>query len=104
MNEAAPPQNSGLSVPVDLTDDPPNGAELSAPPAKKARLSLQQPSSSGSSARGRPPGTLWAFFTRSTVKQNKSHYSAFCDAWTLAGSNVKVLGVSDSIKSSAEVY
>lgn len=95
MNESTPPQGSGLSVPVDLTEcDPPN----SAPSAKKARLSFQQPSSSGSSATGRPPGTLWAFFTKSTVKQNKSHYSAFCDACTLAGSNVKVLGVSESMK------
>lgn len=78
---------------VNLTDfDPP-------PSAKKARLSLQQPSSSGSSATGRLPGTLWPFFTRSTAKQNKSHYSAFCNACTLAGANVKVLGVSDSMKS-----
>ena len=96
MSELTPPQGSGLSVPVDLTDyDPPN----SAPSAKKARLSLQQPTSSGSSATGRPPGTLWAFFTRSIAKQNKSHYSAFCNACTVAGSNVKVLGVSDSMKS-----
>ena len=59
MNESAPPQGSGLSVPVDLTDDdPPKGAELSAPSAKKTRLSLRQPSSSGSSATGRPPDTL----------------------------------------------
>ena len=36
MNESAPPQGSDLSVPVDLTDlDPPSGAELSAPSAKK---------------------------------------------------------------------
>ena len=96
MSELTPPQGSGLSVPVDLTGyDPPN----SAPSAKKARLSLQQPTSSGSSATGRPPGTLWAFFTRSTAKQNKSHYSAFCHACTVAGSNVKVLGVSHSMKS-----
>ena len=100
MNESAPPQGSDLSVPVDLTDlDPPSGAELSAPSAKKARLKYQQPSSSGSSATGRPPGTLWAFFTRSAAKQNKSHYSAFCDGCTLAGLNVKALGVSDSMKS-----
>jgi len=53
MDESAPPQGSGLSVPVDPTDDdPPNGAELSAPSAKKARLVYQQPSSSGSSATG----------------------------------------------------
>ncbi len=100
MNESAPPQGSDLSVPVDLTDlDPPSGAELSAPSAKKARLKYQQPSSSGSSATGRPLGTLWAFFTRSAAKQNKSHYGAFCDGCTLAGLNVKVLGVSDSMKS-----
>ena len=100
MDESAPPQGSGLSVPVDPTDDdPPNGAELSAPSAKKARLVYQQPSSSGSSATGRPLGTLWAFFTRSAAKQNKSHYGAFCDGCTLAGLNVKVLGVSDSMKS-----
>ncbi len=55
MNESALPKGSGLSVSVDLTDDdPPNGAELSAPSAKKARLVYQQPSSSGSSATGRP--------------------------------------------------
>ncbi len=83
MNESALPKGSGLSVSVDLTDDdPPNGAELSAPSAKKARLVYQQPSSSGSSATGRPHGTLWAFFTKSASKQNKSHYSAFCDACT----------------------
>ncbi|DBA97274.1 TPA: hypothetical protein ACH3X1_015019 [Trebouxia sp. C0004] len=59
MNGSAPRQESGLSVPVDLTDDdPPNGAELSAPSAKKARLRLQQPSSSGRSATGRPPGKM----------------------------------------------
>ncbi len=99
MDEFAPPESSGLSVAVDLTDDDqPSGAELSAPSAKKARLKYQQPSSSGSSATGRPHGTLWAFFTRSAVKQNKSHYSAFCDACTLAGLNVKILGVSDSMK------
>ncbi len=100
MNESAPPQGSDLSVPVDLTDlDPPSGAELSAPSAKKARLKYQQASSSGSSATGRPPGTLWAFFTRSAAKQNKSHYGAFCDGCTFAGLNVKILGVSDSMKS-----
>ncbi|DBB05672.1 TPA: hypothetical protein ACH3X1_012285 [Trebouxia sp. C0004] len=39
MNESALPEGSGLPVPVDLTDDdPPNGAELSAPSAKKSRL------------------------------------------------------------------
>ena len=96
MNEPTSPQSSGLSVPVDLTDyDSPN----SAPAAKKARLSLQQPSSSGSSATGRPPGTSWASFTRSIAKQNKSLYSPFCDACTLAGFNVKALGVSESMKS-----
>ncbi len=69
MKESTPPQGSGLSVPIDLPDyESPNSA-LS---AKKARLSLQQPSSSGSSATSRPPGTLWAFFTRSTAKQNKA--------------------------------
>jgi len=73
MNESAPPQASDLSVPVDLTDlNPPSGAELSAPSAKKARFKYQQPSSSGSSATGRPPGTLWAFFTRSAAKQNNT--------------------------------
>ncbi len=100
MNESAPPQGSDLSVPVDLTDlDPPSGAELSAPSAKKARLKYSQPSSSGSSATGRPPGTSWAFFTRSAVKQNKSHYSALCNGCTLVRLNVKVLGVSNSMKS-----
>ena len=58
MNESALPKGSGLSVPVDLTDDgPSDGAELSAPSAKKARLSLGQPSSSGRSATGRPHGS-----------------------------------------------
>ena len=99
MDEPAPPQGSGLSVPVDLiSDDPPACAEHSAPAAKKTRLLYQQPSSSGSSAAGRPTGTLWPFFTRSAFKQNKSHYSAFCDACTLAGVTVKVLGVSESMK------
>ncbi len=74
-------------------------AELSAPSAKKARLVYQQPSSSGSSATGRPHGTLRAFFTKSASKQNKSHYSAFRNACSLAGLNVKVLGMSDFMKS-----
>lgn len=44
-------------------------------PRKQGSVS-KQPSSSGSSATSRPPVTLWAFFTRSTAKQNKSQYSA----------------------------
>ena len=63
---------------------------------RKQGLSIN--SSDGSSAAGRPQGTSWAFFTRSAVKQNKSHYSALCDACTLAGLNKKVSGVSDSMK------
>ncbi len=57
------------------------------------------PSSSGSSATGRPTGSMWAFFTRTAAKQNKSHYGAFCNACTLAGHSVKVLGGSDAMKS-----
>ena len=100
MNDSTPPQRSSLSVSVDLTaDDQPDGSELSAPAAKKARVSLQQPSSSGSSATGRPQGTLWAFYTRTSQKQNKSHYGAICDSCTFAGTSVRVLGMSDSMKS-----
>ncbi|DBB03189.1 TPA: hypothetical protein ACH3X1_013317 [Trebouxia sp. C0004] len=71
MNESVPPQGSDLSVPVDLIDlDPPSGAELNAPSAKKARLKYQQPSSFGSSATGRPPERLW-----NLVKQEASQLS-----------------------------
>ena len=64
MDESAQPQGIGLPVSADLTDDDPFGratAELSAPSAKKARLKYKQPTSSGSSRTGRPPGTSWAF-------------------------------------------
>ena len=71
MNESTPPQGSSLPIQVDLTADVGPEGPLSAPAAKKARLSLQQPGSSGSSATGRPQGTLWAFFTRSS--QNKTN-------------------------------
>lgn len=81
MDELATPQGTGTLVSNDLSqDDQPAGAELGAPAAKKPRLKHPQPSSSGSSATGRPTDTLWVFFTRSAAKQNKSHYSAFCDA------------------------
>lgn len=98
MNESTPPQGSSLPDQVDLTADVGPEGPLSAPAAKKARLSLQQQSSSGSSATGRPQGTLWAFFTRSSQKQNKSHYAAFCDPCNFAGTSSRVLGVSDSMK------
>ena len=55
-------------------------------------------SASASSATGRPPGIM-GFLHKKCCKTNKSHYSAFCDACTLAGLDVKVLGMSDSMKS-----
>ena len=99
MSESTPPYGSSLPDQVDLTADVQPEGSLSAPAAKKARLSLQQPSSSGSSATGRPQGTLWGFYTRSSQKQNKSHYSASCDPCSFAGSNARVLGIADSMRS-----
>lgn len=99
MSESTPPHGSSLLDQVDLTADVQPEGPLSAPAAKKARLSLQQPSSSGSSATGRPQGTLWGFYTRSSQKQNKSHYSASCDPCSFAGTNARVLGTADSMRS-----
>ena len=99
MSESTPPHGRSLLDQVDLTADVQPEGPLSAPAAKKARLSLQQPSSSGSSATGRPQGTLWGFYTRSSQKQNKSHYSASCDPCSFAGTNARVLGTADSMRS-----
>ena len=99
MSESTPTHGSSLPDQVDLTADVQPEGPLSAPAAKKARLSLQQPSSSGSSATGRPQGTLWGFYTRSSQKQNKSHYSASCNPCSFAGTNARVLGIADSMRS-----
>ena len=100
MGESAPPQGSGLSVPVDLIVIHLVALSSALLLPRKQGLSIKSrvllaaaPQSPG----GRPPGTLELFFTGSAVKQNESHYSAFCDACTLAG--LKVLGVSDYMKS-----
>ena len=100
MDESAPPQGGEMSIPIDLSqDDAPGSLERSTPLAKRLKLGQSQQSSSGSSTVGRPTGSFWPFFTRSALKQNRSHYSAFCNACTLAGGSVKVLGVAESMRS-----
>ena len=84
---------------IDLTriDQDSAVAESDTPAAKRLRLSYKEPGSSGSSVGGRKQSTLWPFFTKSAVKQNKSHYTAFCKACTNAGQPSSCTGKSDSM-------
>lgn len=105
MDDLARLQGNEATESVDLTDDDqPGSAERGVPAAKKLRLQHSQHTSSGSSAVGRPTGSLWPFFTKSAQKQNKSHYGAFCIACIHAGTSTKILGVSDAMKGAYEQH
>ena len=86
MNENDQPNTPASGV-VDCTDDDPcdQSVDNKAPPAKKARLTYQEPATSTTNSGGRPKGNLWAFFTQSAQKQNSVHYSAYCQNCTSAG-------------------
>ncbi len=66
MNEVAQSQGEA-PVSIDLSQDDhqqPGSAEPNAPTAKKLKLKYSEQTSSGSSAVGRPSGSLWSFFTK----------------------------------------
>lgn len=94
LNDAGTASTIDISQDVqDDTDEVPGN-----PGVKRAGLLYHKPSSSGNSS-GRPPGTLWPFFTRSAEKQNSTHYTAYCDACSLAGQQPKgVTGKADSMR------
>ena len=51
-------------------------------------------------AGNRPQGPFWPFFSKSSVKQNQHHYTAYCNACTLNGCRIKgtVTGKADSMR------
>ncbi|DBB01974.1 TPA: hypothetical protein ACH3X1_000560 [Trebouxia sp. C0004] len=89
MTENTPPRTAENQRTVDLSnDDQEDHRADCTTPAVKLKLAYKQfasPSSSG----GRPQGPFWPFFSKSAVKQNQHHYTAYCNACTLNGSRQK---------------
>lgn len=101
MTENTAPNTAENQRTVDLSNDDQEDhrADCTTPAVKKLKLAYKQfasPSSSG----GRPQGPFWPFFSRSVVKQNQHHYTAYCNACTLNGSRQKgtVTGKADSMR------
>ena len=100
MDRLASLNDAGTASTIDISQDVQDDLDEvpGNPGVKRARLLYHKPASSGNSS-GRQPGTLWPFFTRSAEKQNTTHYTAYCDACSLAGQQPKgVTGKAESMR------
>ncbi|DBB01228.1 TPA: hypothetical protein ACH3X1_001102 [Trebouxia sp. C0004] len=78
MTENTAPNTAENQRTVDLSNDDQEDhrADCTTPAVKKLKLAYKQfpsPSSSG----GRTQGPFWPFFSKSAVKQNQHHYTAY---------------------------
>ena len=69
-------------------------------PSAVKKVKLLYKHSSRSSSPARPQSTLWQFFYRSEMRQNKVHHTAYCKACTLAinRKSSTVTGKAESMK------
>ena len=85
---------------IDLDSDQADlRAAVATPATKKLKLSYKH-FASPASAGGRPQGPFWPFFSKSSLKQNQHHYTAYCNACTLNGCRTKgtVTGKAESMR------